>query len=94
MAHHRVKLADHLEKKNKEGRIVVELSDGSTVTVPPPSMFPDDLVDDLEAGRFQASTIGPRIVGEDDWAKLAAEGLTGTGLMELIEEKHGASLGE
>lgn len=88
---HRYNLQDFKAGKADEGAILIE-ADGRTFKVPPPLLWSDEVTE--AATRGQASFVGEALLGSDDFAAFRAAGGTGTILMAMISEVHGADVGE
>lgn len=90
----RVKLSDFKERKGVEGRIDVELDDGSVFTIPAPELWPEDFyrtrakLDDADLE--QTARL---IVGDAEYDRFVAGGGTAVLFHALLNEEHGATAG-
>jgi len=71
---HRYKLSDYRSKRIEEASIVVELDDGTDITIPPADCWPDKLPRGGEA-LFRA------VLGDDQFDRYIAAG----GTMKLLD---------
>jgi hypothetical protein len=90
--HRRVVLADYKAKKIDEGAIDIELDDGTIVTVPPPQVWPDDVILAARTG----DPIGPAklLLGDKEYERFLAGGGSGSVLNAIIFDELGMSPGE
>lgn len=83
----RYKLTDFKQKRRDEASIVIELDDGSEVSIPPVEDWPDRLPRALDAA-------GRAILGEDEYKRFLAGGGSGRWLDAIITDAQGAKAGE
>lgn len=88
----RVVLSDYRQRKIDEGAVDVELADGTTLTVPPPHVWPDDVVKKARAGDLEGSGIA--LLGEEDYARWCASGGNGSLLASLMGDEFNLDVGE
>jgi len=88
---HRFNLQDYKASKADEGAIFIDAGD-RTFRVPPPLLWDDDVTEAAAAGR--ATEVGEALLGTDDFAAFRKAGGTGTLLMSMVNEVHGADVGE
>ena len=93
----RVVLNDYRDTKEREGATDVELPDGSTLRIPPPVLWPEEVAA-LQAGDHADMIRGCQLIlGEEGWARWVAAGGTSVMLMGIIDDTlkaEGLSLGE
>ena len=87
----RIKLSEFRERKS-EGAVEIELDDGKTVTVPPPELWPDDVITKAAANDIVGASRG--LLGPEAWDEFTAAGGTATMVLAMVMEAHGISLGE
>lgn len=83
----RVVLSEFRDERVKDASIEIELSDGSTVTVPPPECWPDKLPRGIVA-------VAMAVLGDEQWGRYAADGGTAKMLDKIITDAQGATAGE
>lgn len=85
MGKKRYNLADFKERKREAG-VEVELSDGSTILIPPPELWPDgtEQLDD-------AAVMAKAIVGDEAFVRFTADGGTGLLLMGIVKDSQGGT---
>lgn len=99
-SHVRIKLSDYKERKADEGAIDIELDDGSLFRIPPPELWPDEVMERTRtltkenAHEYPLAEQARDIVGAEEWARFTANGGTAVLFHSLLKEDHGADLGE
>lgn len=89
----RIVLQDFKAKKEDEGAIDIELSDGYVLTIPPPEFWSDAV---LEAGEDHVAA-ATALIGPDNYARLVADGGSAVSLLAILQaakEAEGDDLGE
>jgi hypothetical protein len=93
----RVVLTDYRDTKEREGAVDVELPDGTTLRIPPPVMWPEEVAK-LKTGDHDDLVKGcALILGDDGWERWVAAGGTSVLLMSMIDDSlqgDGLGLGE
>lgn len=89
--HRRVVLADYKAKKIDEGAIDIELDDGTVIVVPPPQVWPDEVIVAARSG----DPINPArlLLGEEEYERFLAGGGSGAVLNAIIFDEIGLSPG-
>lgn len=88
----RVVLTDFREKQRSAGGALdIELSTGDVITVDPPALWTDEVVELAAAGKIKESA---HLLLGDDWDRFAADGGTAMILNAIIGDYWGGSLGK
>lgn len=90
--HRRVVLADYKAKKIDEGSIDIELEDGTVVVVPPPQVWPDEVIVAARSGDPIVSA--KLLLGDAEYERFLAGGGSGSVLNAIILDELGLSPGE
>lgn len=88
----RVKLSDFRERKELEGAIDVETDDGQVFRIPPPELWPDDVLPLAQAKDIVG--MARRILGDESYDKFTAAGGSAGILNAIFVEHHGTAAGE
>lgn len=88
----RVNFADYIERKNAALGIVVELPDGSEITVPPAELWPDAAFAALDKDKVADAV--KLILGDTQHAAFTAAGGNWRILNGIVEEQQGLDAGK
>jgi hypothetical protein len=93
----RVVLQDYRDTKEREGATDVELPDGTTVRIPPPVLWPEEVAS-LQAGDHADMVRGCQLIlGQEQWDRFVGAGGTSVMLMGIIDDTlkaEGLAVGE
>lgn len=90
----RLKLADEMERLAADHSLEVELNDGSTITIPPPELWPDESREVYVDPTKDDRDFGRAILGNEAWERFVANGGTGPLMAHLITQRYQMTLGE
>ena len=89
-----LKLAEFRERKRREGSIVLELTDGTQITLDPPELWSDKSRKVAADPKKTDEDLGKELFGAENWAAYVADGNTAGMLAELLRERHQLTVGE
>ena len=90
--HRKVVLDDYKAKKIDEGAIDCELPDGSTITIPPPQVWSDEVMRCARAD--DAEGAGIALLGKDEYQRFCEAGGSGALLSSMVSDELGLGLPE
>jgi hypothetical protein len=85
-------LTEFIERRIEEAGIDIELPDGTTVTIPPGELWPEETAPLLDADDYQAAA--QVILGADEWARFVAAGGSWKLMNSILRDARGANAGE
>lgn len=94
-----VVLADFKERKADEGAVDVKLSDGSRMRIPPPELWPDVVMDRIQAERaggeaYPLEQMARDMVGGEPFDMFVADGGSTTLFHAILADSHQLDVGE
>lgn len=91
---HRLNLGDEVERLKVERGLEVELSDGSTITIPPPELWPDESRAIFKDKDKTDRDLAIVLWGEDGWERFVADGGTESLFAHLLAKRYQLTTGE
>lgn len=88
----RIKLTEYIERRIVDDGLVVELPDGTEVTVPPAELWPDSSFEALGEGKTGEAVA--LILGGDQYLRFVAAGGNWRIINGMIAEQQGVTPGE
>lgn len=88
----RVNLAEFMARNYDDSATVVELADGSTITLPPADMWPDEAYEAAREGDIKSCVI--LALGQSEYDRLCAAGGNWRILNAIVTEQQGLDVGE
>lgn len=88
----RYNLAEFVEAKRRDDGIVVELSDGSTITVPPGILWPLEALDAMRRADMAEAT--RLFLGDEQHERFTADGGNWRILDAILRDATGVDMGE
>lgn len=97
--HAQVDLADFKERKADEGSVDVKLSDGTRMRIPPPELWPDVVIERIQAERaggdaYPLERMARDMVGDEPFDMFVADGGTTTLFHAILADSHQLDVGE
>ena len=84
----RVNLTDYLDKKGSEGGFDIDLPDGSSIAIPPPEVWPEEVAN---AGQEDVKAIAKALLG-DRYDEFIAAGGSSFALASMVQEFGGGDV--
>lgn len=90
----RVVFADFKARKEDEGATDIEMPNGLIVHVPPADLWSDEAIKMVTSGNRDVVALARAVLGDELYDQFVDAGGTAAALNSILEERHGATVGE